>query len=126
MEVGEPDFPTPEPIARAAVAAIQGGKTLYTQALGLPELRTAIADFYRERYGVAPFLQPHRHHQRRFRRAELWPSPPWPTGRRMAAGRPRLSVQPAHPAYLEGKPVSIPVGPRSNFQPTPAMLRHLE
>jgi aspartate/methionine/tyrosine aminotransferase len=53
MEVGEPDFPTPEPITKAAVAAIQGGKTLYTQALGLPELRTAISDFYRERYGVA-------------------------------------------------------------------------
>ena len=52
MEVGEPDFPTPEPIAEAAIAAIQRGKTLYTQALGLPELRAAIADFYRERYGV--------------------------------------------------------------------------
>ena len=41
MEVGEPDFPTPEPIARAAAAAIQGGKTLYTQALGLPGLDAA-------------------------------------------------------------------------------------
>ena len=39
MEVGEPDFPTPEPIAAAAVDAIKAGKTLYTQALGLPELR---------------------------------------------------------------------------------------
>ena len=52
MEVGEPDFPTPEPIANAAIAAIRSGKTLYTQALGLPELREAIAGFYRQRYGV--------------------------------------------------------------------------
>ncbi len=44
MEVGEPDSPTPEPITKAAVAAIQGGKTLYTPALGLPELRTAISE----------------------------------------------------------------------------------
>jgi histidinol-phosphate/aromatic aminotransferase/cobyric acid decarboxylase-like protein len=53
MEVGEPDFPTPEPIANAAVDAIKQGKTLYTQALGLPELREAISGFYRSRYGVA-------------------------------------------------------------------------
>ena len=37
MEIGEPDFPTPEPIAQAAVDAIKQDKTLYTQALGLPE-----------------------------------------------------------------------------------------
>ena len=53
MEVGEPDFPTPAPIAAAAIAAIESGKTLYTEALGLPELRQAIADFYRQRYGVS-------------------------------------------------------------------------
>ena len=52
MEIGEPDFPTPAPIVAAAIAALQTGKTLYTQALGLPELRQAISDFYRQRYGV--------------------------------------------------------------------------
>ncbi len=36
MEVGEPDFPTPAPIASAAVDAVNGGKTKYTEALGLP------------------------------------------------------------------------------------------
>ena len=52
MEVGEPDFPTPEPIANAAVDAIKSGKTLYTQSLGLPELREATAKFYGTRYGL--------------------------------------------------------------------------
>src|SRR5574343_935685 len=52
MEVGEPDFPTPPAIAAAAVNAINAQKTLYTQALGLPEVREAIAGFYRQRYGV--------------------------------------------------------------------------
>jgi aspartate/methionine/tyrosine aminotransferase len=52
LEVGEPDFNTPEPITRAAIKALNEGKTHYTPALGLPELRQAIADFYQSRYGV--------------------------------------------------------------------------
>jgi aspartate/methionine/tyrosine aminotransferase len=53
MEVGEPDFPTPEPILAAAQAHIATGRVFYTPALGLPELRGAIADFYATRYGIA-------------------------------------------------------------------------
>ncbi len=52
LEVGEPDFPTPEPITQAAIIALNAGKTHYTPALGLPELRQAIADFYLSNYGV--------------------------------------------------------------------------
>lgn len=53
LEVGEPDFKTIEPIAEAAVGAIQAGLTQYTPAAGIPELRQRIAQFYQERYGVA-------------------------------------------------------------------------
>jgi len=52
MEIGEPDFPTPKPVLRAGIAALEKGELFYTPALGLPELRKAIADFYRTRYGV--------------------------------------------------------------------------
>jgi aspartate/methionine/tyrosine aminotransferase len=52
MEIGEPDFPTAQPICDAGIRAIESGKHFYTPALGLPELRAAIARFYRERYGV--------------------------------------------------------------------------
>ncbi len=52
MEVGEPDFPTPEPICRAAQRLLAAGRLPYTLALGLPELRAAIARFYLERYRV--------------------------------------------------------------------------
>jgi aspartate/methionine/tyrosine aminotransferase len=52
MEIGEPDFATPEPIVAAGIAALRNGCTHYAPALGLPELRQAIADFYRSRYGV--------------------------------------------------------------------------
>lgn len=53
LEVGEPDFDTPEVVTRAAESALRAGHTHYTTALGLPELREAIADFYRGKYGVS-------------------------------------------------------------------------
>jgi aspartate/methionine/tyrosine aminotransferase len=52
MEVGEPDFPTPQPIIEAAQRFIATGNVHYTHALGLPRLREAIARFYQDRYGV--------------------------------------------------------------------------
>ncbi|MCW9057598.1 MAG: pyridoxal phosphate-dependent aminotransferase [Gammaproteobacteria bacterium] len=52
MEIGEPDFPTPAPIVAAGQRALAAGLTQYTPALGLPELRAAISDFYREQHGV--------------------------------------------------------------------------
>lgn len=53
MEVGEPDFPTPPPIIEAAQRFLAGGHVHYTHALGLPQLRETIADFYATRYGIA-------------------------------------------------------------------------
>src|SRR5438132_1460201 len=43
LEVGEPDFATPENIVQAAVDALHHGATKYTPSAGIPELRTAIA-----------------------------------------------------------------------------------
>ncbi len=53
MEIGEPDFVTPEPIVRAGQRALAQGRTHYTPALGLPALRRAIAGYYEQRFGVA-------------------------------------------------------------------------
>lgn len=52
MEVGEPDFDTPKPIIDAGIRALKAAKTHYTPALGLPELRQRIADWYLTRYQV--------------------------------------------------------------------------
>ncbi len=52
MEVGEPDFATPEPIALAAEHALRAGQTHYTPALGIPALREAIADFYQQQFRI--------------------------------------------------------------------------
>jgi aspartate/methionine/tyrosine aminotransferase len=48
MEIGEPDFPTPETVKEAAVRAINEGRTFYTHSLGLKELRERIAGHYAE------------------------------------------------------------------------------
>jgi aspartate/methionine/tyrosine aminotransferase len=52
MEIGEPDFPTAQPIIDAGVAALRAGHTQYTPSLGLPELRAAIAASYPRGTGV--------------------------------------------------------------------------
>lgn len=123
MEIGEPDFPTPEPIAQAAVDAIKQGKTLYTQALGLPELREAISMFYRERYGVSVPAA----------RIAVTSGASGALNLAFAClaepGSQWLLTDPGYPCnrhilrVYEGRPQNIPVGPETNFQPTPELLR---
>jgi aspartate aminotransferase len=48
LDVGEPDFPTPINIIKAAEKAMEEGFTHYTPSLGIPELREAIANKLRE------------------------------------------------------------------------------
>jgi aspartate/methionine/tyrosine aminotransferase len=50
--LGEPDFPTPAPIVKAAREAMQAGETRYTHSLGRIELREALAEYYQKRYSV--------------------------------------------------------------------------
>ena len=52
MDVGDPDFPTPAVITRAAEAAMDSGDTGYTQSAGLPDLREAISRRFAAKYGV--------------------------------------------------------------------------
>ena len=52
MEVGEPDFATAECIINAGIDALKQLKTHYTPALGLPELRHAVADYYDRKFSL--------------------------------------------------------------------------
>jgi aspartate aminotransferase len=47
LGAGEPDFDTPDNIKRAAIRAIEAGKTKYTAVDGIPELKSAIARKFR-------------------------------------------------------------------------------
>ncbi|MFN0072201.1 MAG: pyridoxal phosphate-dependent aminotransferase [Chloroflexota bacterium] len=53
LEIGEPDFPTPTHVAEAGMRAIQDGHTHYGPAVGLPELRRAIAEQVERIQGVS-------------------------------------------------------------------------
>ena len=122
MEVGEPDFPTPAPVIAAAQAHLATGRVFYTPALGLPELREAIAGFYQSRYGIKlP--------------ASRIVVTAGASGALLLAlaclatpGREWLLTDPGYPCNrhfvrtFEGVPVNIPVGASSNFQPTLADL----
>ena len=122
MEVGEPDFPTPEPIANAAIEAIKTGKTFYTESLGLPQLREAIANFYSTKYGLTVTSS----------RIIVTNGASGALNLAFACladpGREWLMTNPGYPCNrhiirsYEGLPIGIPVGPESNFQPTPELL----
>src|SRR5437879_6073516 len=52
MEIGQPDFAAPPLVAEAAIEAIRERRLGYTASIGIPELRQAISDHYRERLSV--------------------------------------------------------------------------
>jgi aspartate/methionine/tyrosine aminotransferase len=116
LEIGEPDFPTPEPILRAAMTALQGGDVHYTPALGLPALREAIARFYHERYGVKVSAS----------RIAVTPGASGAllvtAGALLNPGDAILMADPGYPCnrhfarFVNANPVSIPVGPETDFQ----------
>lgn len=52
LSAGQPDFPTPAPVVRAALEAIEAGKTGYTASTGIPELKAAVASSWSARRGL--------------------------------------------------------------------------
>ena len=52
LEIGEPDFDTPEHVVQAGIDALQRGDTHYTPAAGTPALRQAIAGYVGQTRGV--------------------------------------------------------------------------
>lgn len=122
MEIGEPDFATAAPIVAAGVAALQAGLTQYTPALGLPALRVAVADFYRQRYGVD--VDPGR--------VVITPGA---SGALLLAvavlADPAAEILMADPGYpcnrhfvrfMDARAVDIPVGPPQRYQLTAAQI----
>jgi aspartate/methionine/tyrosine aminotransferase len=123
MEIGEPDFITPQPVIDAGHAALTAGHTHYTPATGLPALRRRIADFYRERYDIE--VDPLR----------IVVTPGASAGLQLVLaalvnpGERVLLADPGYPCnrnfvYLfGGTPVSLPVDAASGYQPTVQQVR---
>jgi aspartate aminotransferase len=55
---GEPDFPTPDHIKRAAIKALEENRTKYTATPGIAPLRQAICDWHAANLGSSPAYQP--------------------------------------------------------------------
>lgn len=118
MEIGEPDFVTPAPVIRAAELALKNGQTHYTPAVGLPELRERIADYYQSRF------------DRVVNSEQIIITPGASGALLLALGvlvNPGEAVAMGDPGYpcnrhfvsmFDGKPVGIPVDASSGFQLT--------
>ncbi|GHD37382.1 pyridoxal phosphate-dependent aminotransferase [Parahalioglobus pacificus] len=52
LAAGEPDFSTAQPIVEAGRAALAAGRTQYSEAAGIPQLREAISRYYHTDYGL--------------------------------------------------------------------------
>jgi aspartate/methionine/tyrosine aminotransferase len=122
MEIGEPDFPTPPPVLDAARRALDEGGIYYTSALGLPELREAIARHYADHYGVD--VDPGRVIVTAGSSAALLLVMALLVDRDQQI----LLADPGYPCnrhfvrVLEGTPVAIPVGPESRYQLTAGLV----
>ncbi|HSC97241.1 MAG TPA: pyridoxal phosphate-dependent aminotransferase [Burkholderiales bacterium] len=120
MEIGEPDFPTPGPIIRAGIKALEKGELFYTPTPGLPQLREAIAGYYRTRYGVA--LSPARILVTTGASAALMLA----CAALIDPGDEVLLADPGYPAnrhfvrVVEGVPRAVPVDAASGYQLAPA------
>jgi len=122
MEIGEPDFPTPQPIVDAGIRALRAGKTHYTAALGLPALREAISDHYETQYGAR--VSPER----------ILITPGASGALQLAMGvlvGRDAGVVLSDPGYpcnrhfvrqYEGRPIGVAVGPETGYQLTPQLL----
>jgi len=123
LEFGEPDFETPAVVQEAAQKAIKDGRTKYTHSLGILPLREAIAEHYRERYGV-----------------EVSPDQILVTagtspamlllftvlldpGDRVILSDPHYACYPNFVRYAEGEPVYVRVEEEDGFQYHPPTIR---
>ncbi len=116
LEIGEPDFRTPQPIVDAAKKALDEKRMYYTSALGLAELREAIAGFYLSRYRIE--VPASRIAVTAGSSAALLLA----FGVLLDAGDEVLLTDPSYPCNrhfaraLGGVPCLVPVGPASRYQ----------
>jgi len=123
LEIGEPDFDTPECIKEACDRAIRDGKTHYTHSLGLIELREAICDHYHSKYRV--HISPDQ---------IIITSGTSPAmlilfatilnrGDEVIISNPHYACYPNFINFFDGTPVSVNVYEEDGFQYTPEAIR---
>jgi aspartate aminotransferase len=125
LEIGEPDFATPQNIIDAAVRALNDGATHYTPASGIPQVREATARYITKHTGVPTkaeniVLTPGSKNILLFALLIL-----------VEEGDEVIIPDPGYPIYrslvefIGGKAVSLPVRQENSFRIDPAELRSL-
>lgn len=123
LEVGEPDFATPEPVKEAAMRAIQQNDTHYTHSLGKLRLREEIARYYWRKYrveispeqvvitsGTSPGML-------------LVFSALLEKGEEIILPDPYYACYPNFIRYVDGKPVFVPVSETDGFKYRPENIK---
>ena len=123
LEVGEPDFDTPEHIKEAARVAIAAGKTKYTAVDGTPGLKQAVIDKFRRDNGFEftpeQVLVSCGGKQSFFNLAQALLNP----GDEVIIPTPYWVSYPEMVGLLGGRPRIIPTDASTGFKITPDMLR---
>ena len=126
LSAGQPGAQAPAPIRAAAAAALANDKLGYTVALGIPELRAAVAGSYLSRYGIT--VDP----------SDVVITTGSTGGFLLAflacfdVGTRVAVTSPGYPCYrnilsaLGCEVVEVPCGPDTRFQPTVEMLAALD
>ncbi|MEN6461812.1 MAG: pyridoxal phosphate-dependent aminotransferase [Syntrophomonas sp.] len=124
LEVGEPDFATPEPVKQAAVRALQQDDTHYTHSLGKITLREEIARYYWKKYkvkispeqviitsGTSPGML-------------LVFSALLEKGEEVILPDPYYACYPNFIRYVDGQPVFVPVSEEDGFKYRPEDIKN--
>ena len=127
LEIGEPDFDSPPVVIEAGMRSLNSGAIKYTAAAGLPELRSAIADYYKNHYKLNISAE------------RIFITPGASGGLLLAlgvllnAGDQVLMADPSYPCYrnmvrlFEAEPKLISSGPEEDYQLNVDMIqRHWE
>ena len=122
MEIGEPDFITPAPIIEAGIRALKEGRTHYTPAVGILQLRETIAGYYRSRYDIDVAPQ----------RIVITPGASGALqllmGILINPGDEVLMADPGYPCnrhfvrLFEGQAIGVPVDAANSYQLTPELV----
>jgi len=123
LEVGEPDFDTPECIKDAVCKALRDGHTHYTHSLGLIELREAICGHYHDKYKVS--VNPDQVVISSGTSPAMFSlfSVLLDIGDQVIISDPHYACYPNFIKFVQGEPVTVPVYEEDGFQYMPSAIK---
>ena len=123
LEVGEPDFDTPDCVKAAACKALEDGHTHYTHSLGLFELREAICEYYLSTYRVS--IEPDQVIVTSGSSPAIFLvfSALLEKDEEVIISDPHYACYPNFIKFVQGQPVTIPVFEEDGFQYRPESIK---